>query len=98
MPALELGLVGDIGGTHCRFALVGRGDTALIAPASYPCVQFEDVYGAIKAYLAREGEGRAISWAVIAVAGPVGEDSVAMTNRSWRISATEIARRFDASA
>src|SRR5437762_3030411 len=91
---VQFGLVGDIGGTNCRFALVAHGEIVLVAPASYPCVDFEDAYGAIKRYLEREGEGRPLAWAVVAVAGSVSEESVALTNSAWRISAAGIARRL----
>jgi glucokinase len=90
----EVGLVGDIGGTNCRFALAVRGSVAISLPASYPNAEFENVIGAIAAYLDREAGGRKIDWAVIAVAGPVDRDSVAMTNRAWRISGAEIGAAF----
>ncbi|MEJ0058310.1 MAG: glucokinase [Terricaulis sp.] len=90
----SIGLVGDIGGTHCRFALSTHGQTELSAPAKYPCADFPDILHAIAAYLAREAPRKKIDWAVIAVAGPVDRDVVTLTNLSWRISGPEIAAKF----
>ena len=90
----DIGLVGDIGGTNCRFALAARGSAGISQPAAYPCADFENVTGAVAAYLTSAAGGRKIDWAVIAVAGPVDRDSVALTNRAWRISAAEIGAAF----
>jgi glucokinase len=90
----SIGLVGDIGGTHCRFALSAYGGTELSAPVKYPCADFPDILHAIAAYLAREAPRKKVEWAVIAVAGPVDRDVVTLTNLSWRISGPEIAAKF----
>lgn len=92
--APSLGLVGDIGGTHCRFAVATPGAGELAAPAKYPCADFPDILQAIAAYLSREASRRKLDWAVIAVAGPVDNNTVDLTNLSWRISGAEIAARF----
>lgn len=92
--ASGLGLVGDVGGTHCRFALATRGDTELSAPVKYPCADFPDIIQAISAYLEKEAPRRPVEWAVIAVAGPVDRDTVQLTNHPWVISASEIAARL----
>jgi glucokinase len=88
----ELGLVGDIGGTNCRFALAAGGSAAISLPVSYPCADFENAADAIGAYLRREGVAGKIAWAVIAVAGPVDRNAVMLTNRDWRMSGAELAR------
>lgn len=93
--ASGLGLVGDVGGTHCRFALATRGDTELSAPVKYPCADFPDIIQAINHYLAQEAPRRSVDWAVIAVAGPVDRDTVQLTNHPWIISASEIAAKLN---
>lgn len=90
----RLGLVGDIGGTNCRFALAVRGSTALASAARYPVADFLDLNGAIAAYLEREAPRRKLDWAVIAVAGAVDNGTVALTNHSWKITAADIAAKF----
>ncbi|HVY83756.1 MAG TPA: glucokinase [Caulobacterales bacterium] len=92
MPSL--GLIGDIGGTHCRFAVTTLGQTELGAPAKYPCRDFPDILHAIDAYLDREPPKKTIEWAMIAVAGPVVNDEVSLTNLAWHISGPEIAAKF----
>jgi glucokinase len=89
-----LGLVGDIGGTNSRFALVARGETALSAPLSLPNADFTDMYGALDRYLHEEAKGKKPEWAVIAVAGPVRNGAVSLTNRAWKIDSAEISKRF----
>ena len=94
MKKSDLGLVCDVGGTNCRFALAERGGAPIEAVASYRCSEFTDFAAAARRYLDEEGRGRKISWSVVAVAGPVEENAVAMTNRPWRIEGASIARDF----
>ena len=44
-------MVGDIGGTNARFALVVPGESDLISIKALSCSEFETVQDAIKAYL-----------------------------------------------
>jgi len=92
--APSLGLIGDVGGTNCRFALVTLGETEMSTPVKYPCADYPDILAAISDYLSREAGRRKIEWAVIAVAGPVVHNVVMMTNLSWRIAGDEIAAQF----
>jgi glucokinase len=81
-------LVGDIGGTNARFALVGTG-----RPESrrvYKCADYPEVQAAIDSYLAEinlAGRPRNVS---LAVAGPVIDGSIAFTNNGWRISERDL--------
>jgi glucokinase len=91
--AAPLGLVGDVGATHARFALaVARGgrvgvEKALVLRAGDHATG-ED---ALRAYLARVG-ARDLRAAVVAVAGPVRDGAVAFTNnRAWRFSEASLA-------
>ena len=44
-------MVGDIGGTNARFALVVPGESELISIKALSCSEFETVQDEIKAYL-----------------------------------------------
>ncbi len=82
---MTLALVCDLGGTNIRFALSRGGappEAVAVVPAdSYP--SFED---AARRYLGETGVDRA----AIAVAGPVKDGRVAMTNRGWTLDAGSI--------
>jgi glucokinase len=86
-----MGLVGDIGGTHARFALVqaAEGRPELIAPKSYLCRDFASAEQAVGAYLAESPIGARPGWAVLAVAGPIVDRAISLTNADWRISEEE---------
>ncbi len=85
-------LVGDVGGTHARFAL------ARIS-SSEPCQLSErldleapfDSFGrALSEYCTRAGLKPLPNLAAIAVAGPVAAGQVVFTNRNWRISEQDL--------
>jgi glucokinase len=84
MPKLssERILLGDIGATNARFAMLEGGEvTALewMTDANYP--QFVD---AVCAFLERRGQP-ALTAALFAVAGPVHDNRCQLTNRPWLI-------------
>jgi glucokinase len=87
-----IGLVGDIGATNARFALVGPGRTIkrtrVVATGDY-----HGIAEAITGYLEEESEGRP-DQAVLAVASPVTGDYVNLTNSPWAFSITELRRRL----
>ena len=89
---MERALVGDIGGTHARFAIVELADGALRleTPQTHACRDHASLQAVIDADLAsRPG---APPWAVgIAVAGPVLEGAAALTNLPWSVSEAELA-------
>lgn len=88
-----LGLVGDIGGTNARFALVefDGSDPRLIEPTTYKGEDYKSAEDAIGDYLAKVGV-RHPDQAVVAVAGPIEHGSVHMTNLDWRISEDSLRR------
>lgn len=88
-----LGLVGDIGGTNARFALVefDGPDPRLIEPTAYKGEDYGTAEDAIEHYLAKVGV-RHPDQAVVAVAGPIEHGSVHMTNLDWRISEDSLRR------
>ena len=78
MGATDLGLVGDVGATNARFALVAA-DGSLSQHANLLCEDYPGLAEAIDAYLARAGTARPRR-AVLAVATSPNGDRVAFTN------------------
>ena len=80
-------LVGDIGGTHARFALaeVQGGQVKLIEPRTYEDRDHPTLLAAVNAYLS-DVKGERPRQAVLAVAGPVTDGAVAFTNARWTLS------------
>jgi glucokinase len=81
-------LVGDVGGTHARFAIVDpdaktpRAESRLDLPAD----DFATFDLALEAYISHIGEAARPKAAAIGVAGPVTRGSVDFTNRAWHAS------------
>ena len=89
----EIVLLGDIGATNARFALLADGvlgPITWIEVASHP--QFGD---AVAALLQAQFRDTAVSDALLAVAGPVVGGRCAFTNCPWTIDAGEVRDRFD---
>ena len=84
-PQNELGLVGDIGATHARFALVKPGGPITSARV-YELNDYSSLRNAIDAYLAEESPPAPPVRAVLAVASPVTEDQITLTNHPWTFS------------
>lgn len=85
-------LVGDIGGTHARFALAelsGSGSCRLHERLDLE-TPFDSFGQALDEYCGRVGLKPLPARAVIAVAGPVGDGEVLFTNRNWRISEQQL--------
>ena len=90
MSTSALALVGDIGGTNARFALVDLSapgielrDSKSLANADFASLQH-----AIEHYLA--GVSAQPRRAALAVACPVGSDEIRLTNRAWSFSRREL--------
>jgi glucokinase len=85
-------LLGDIGATNARFALLTDGllgPVKWIAVARYP--QFAD---AIEDFLQEQFRERLVENAMFAVAGPVEGERCNFTNCSWTIDGREMRNRF----
>ena len=85
-------LVGDIGGTNVRFALARRGFAGHCTVSNVsvmPGDAFETFDDALAAYIKHLGKG-APSQALIALAGPVDEGQVELTNRDWTVDACRL--------
>ena len=78
-------LLADIGGTYARFALeLSPGEFSHIA--SLRCADHADFFATVGAYLAGLPEAAQIAHAAIAIAYPVDDDQVRMTNYHWQFS------------
>lgn len=91
MPAY--GLVGDLGGTNARFALVqeqgGRPDPSGIK--AYAARDYASPEDAIEAYLKDIGAARPAR-VVLAVAGPITDGAMHFTNLDWEVSEARLTR------
>jgi glucokinase len=83
-------LVGDVGGTNARFALARNvdGRPVLDHVESFPSEIHPTFLDGVKAYL----DGRPVkpTGGVIAVAGPVMDGAIDLTNSPWRVSEGEL--------
>ena len=91
-------LLADIGGTKARFAIeTAPGKFGAIHVLA--CANYGDISAAIKAYLdlptAIEAGSKNIKKAGIAIANPVDDDIVKMTNHHWTFSIEEVKREFN---
>jgi len=84
-------LVADIGGSKSRFALANSEGwperILIIENATVP-----DLEGAVVRYL--DETGARPQAAILAVAGPIEGEEIALTNRAWRFRRTDFAKRF----
>ncbi len=89
---MDLALVGDIGGTNARFALVELEDGAsrLHTPKSYRCQDYPSLQAAIEAYLATLDSALKPGAVCVAVAGPVTDGVAAFTNLPWTVSEADL--------
>ena len=85
----EFGLLGDLGGTNARFALVALGDDPtprLIHPRNLRAADYVTAEAAALAYLSEVGRPARLRHAMVACAGPVEAGQVSLTNLSWTVS------------
>lgn len=78
-----LGLIADIGATNARFALSEGGEYR--EERVFKCVDYPRLEDAAQAYLDQLG-GPHVTGGALAVAGPVTDDLVSMTNHPWSFS------------
>lgn len=91
-----MGVIADIGGTHARFALASRnaqGEITLreartLKTASYPSLEeaYRDFISSVS-YTPRDG--------VFAVASPIVNDEIKLTNSHWSITPSKLAERLN---
>lgn len=81
--SIPAALVADIGGTKATFAIADLATLQLSCVRSYPCRNFSSPEAVFTGY--RSDIGSVPGLAAIAVAGPVAEGRVRMTNLDWVI-------------
>jgi len=90
--SIEQMLLGDIGGTKVRFALLVDGQLGSIETLlvnNYP-----GIADAIGVFLARHHGGAAVTHACLAVAGPVDGEHCEIINSGWVVDAPQLRKRF----
>ena len=92
MTSAERVLVGDVGGTHARFAIVDANakPAAIEARLDLIADNFATFDAALEAYLDHIGQSARPDAAAIGVAGPVTAGRVDFTNRDWHASEQEL--------
>ena len=81
-------LVVDVGGTNIRLSLSADGE--LHRAVTWPCSEHDSLHTAIGRYLDGPASGTHITRAVVAVAGPVGDDKIELTNQRWSFSIEQL--------
>ncbi len=92
-------LIGDIGGTNARFALVTPGEVTPQEVVNLPCADYPGVVEAIQEYLQRvraTGEN-APQEACLAFACPVHAERVKMTNNHWDFMKSDVQQALNLS-
>lgn len=91
-PPPVMALLGDVGATNARFAILAG--TTLGPIATLDVHDFATPVDAIRAFLAAHGAGAAPTRAAIAAAGPLVDGRVTMTNAPWTVDGESICRAF----
>ncbi|MFK8076387.1 MAG: glucokinase [Granulosicoccus sp.] len=86
-------LVGDIGGTNARFALLDDNDQPILSN-TFRTDEFPSLFAAVETYLSEQNLD-AIDAAAIAVATPIVSDSVKLTNNHWSFSIDKTRKQLD---
>ena len=94
MKSQWVGLVGDVGGTNARLALI---DTAghIRHPRIFPCKDYPSLNEVIAEYIHTTAGKKRPPKAVIAVAGPVLDGEIAFTNIDWTVSEVDLLSTFE---
>ncbi|MBN0987476.1 glucokinase [Amphritea pacifica] len=89
----QYALVGDIGGTNARFALVRPGAVVLEHVDTLQCSEYDNIDVACRAYFSRVGIA-GIERACLAFACPVQGEVINMTNNHWHFTRTGLAQQL----
>jgi glucokinase len=93
MTVAEIALLGDIGATNARFALLADG---VLGPVEWiEVARYSQFAEAIGDFLQSQLRERPVTNALFAVAGPVEGDRCSFTNCSWTIDRREMQDRFE---
>lgn len=88
------GLVGDVGGTNARFALVDA-QGHIRNPRTFPARDYASLGDVIADYLEQTCGRKRPPRAVIAVAGPVMDGEIEFTNLDWQVSEGDLLAQFE---
>jgi glucokinase len=89
----EWGLVGDVGATNSRLALV-EPDGTFSQIRVFACDEYAGLAEMIEAYFSSKARPQIPPRAVLAVASPISGDEVSFTNLPWTFSIEGLRRRF----
>ena len=89
-------LVGDIGGTNTRLLFVKTNKTGWVSLSekSYPSKKFSDFTEVLKTFILEFKITVSIDAACFAIAGPVENGSVSVTNLPWKISEQQLKKQL----
>lgn len=88
------GLVGDVGGTNARFALVDA-QGHIRHPRTFPCRDYPSLTHIIAEYIETTAGRKRPPRAVVAVAGPVVDGEIEFTNLDWRVTEVDLLAHFE---
>jgi glucokinase len=88
------GLVGDVGGTHARFALVDA-QGHVRNPRTFQAKDYASLTDVIEEYLETTAGKRRPARAVVAVAGPVLGGEIEFTNLDWVVTEGDLLAHFE---
>ena len=94
MKSIWTGLVGDVGGTNARFALVDA-QGHVRHPRAFPCKDYASLADIIAEYIDTTAGKKVPPRAVIAVAGPVVGGEIEFTNLDWVVSEGDLLAHFE---
>ncbi len=83
-------IVADIGGTNARFACAATGSNELLHVRTLQCADYAGIEQAVRDY-ATTLPAHTISSMCLAIAGPVEQDLIRVTNNAWAFSRSELA-------
>ena len=86
-------IVSDVGGTNIRFARTKDYASPLTDIANMKCADFQTIEDAFSTYLGAQNTLDAVA---IAVAGPVNDDRINITNNDWQFSKTALQKTLGA--
>jgi glucokinase len=88
----EAVLLGDIGATNARFAVLIDG---MLGPIEWIEVAHHPTFdGAVKHFLQSHGRDHRVAHALLAIAGPVKDDRCEFTNCPWTVDSRDMRDRF----
>lgn len=91
-------LIADVGGTNARFALLDGQDYR--DEIVLKCADYPDFVAATEHYLQQVGanaKSKRPLEAAVAIAGPITDDVIRMTNHVWQFSAARVRQQLDLS-